>query len=1333
MGARCKWFGRREMRRDALGEVGGVEGNPEARLRSLGGVVGARDGDAAMEVGVVRRARALVEGAAADDEAAVAEPARVVGRADLVGAARLGDEHGAEGSDVFDVEHHVEPPCALRGLGDDVVLDGRARVARHSELVEGGEGLVAHRTQEEAIGEEAHARSDLALSRRAEDAADVGVQEWLSAHDLEHVGAERAPEAGAGGAHRLDGERAVRKVRGDVAALRAAKVAVLDHVELDGLHRDAPVLADGVAAVDLWPPRLETSGHPHRGLAADALHGGSARQSAPEPARRELRIGRAFDVDLCGVLDAVAEVAPEARDVLSRGEDAHPRKHLLDVVPRDLDFEGTRRQEPQPPAHRAERTGSPSARHPTGSPPPVATFREPIRRRYRPCSAMGSTGDRRKWGAFALLVLAALIALRVAAGGPIGADRGRTQPAEPSRAADAGLLSALATVDAPPPHLGTSDEAGAEADWTLRRDSPPITIAGRALVDGRAAAGTTVVLTNATSLAGNTDTRVARLETDVAGRFAFRDVPRLRGAYRVEAYASHAAPAAVSVPGDVDRRDVELLLEACKLHIYGSVRDASGGPVAGARVSIEMLPEHAVTTDASGAFRLCTGPRPGRLVVSARGYGTWFGRVVPRGALRQDVTLSPKASLAGNVTMASTGAAVPFARLAIRDGGDLVAAAVADASGAFRVDDVAPGAYRLEARGARGSTKAPIEVAVFAGSETDVAVALDERALVRGRVVASGEPVADVAVTIGYGATQEWSSEAHTDAEGAFTIADAPIGERLAIKVADVEVLQPRSITVRGDAPNDWVVEVARRAELVASVTRGGTPVRNAIVTARGPSRPTSAWTGPDGLATFRGLAAGSYRLIAELDGGFATKDGVVVGAAGRATAALELGAEASVVGRVVDTRGAPVDGARVDLTLTSSTEDGAAWAVTGNDGSFRGGPLRSNAMYRPTVTRSRARLTLVGTPTVTVSRDGVVSPSALTLVVEPSDLILRGAVLDEAGGPVPDARVIVTSAERHAPAIAMTSTGNDGTFEVHGLAAGPFTVKVAASSGATIEKTPIMLSGDRLVITMPAAGTLRGTLRGFRRAPQVMAWGAAGYDWDFHPAVLRGDTFEVRGLAPGKYYVAAGATDAAATVPFEIAPGGTATVELVASDKRTVRGVARDFVTGRGLSGVSCQAAPYIEGARSPVVIPGAAAGDATGAFTFADVPASDLYTWCAGEWHVRGGATRIPAAAGEAPITVWMVDPAGVSLDTDALGLGFDDDHPFSRRIVRVEPKGLGARAGVLPGDIVERISDRAMNEGGNGLARTFLAFVLAREKRAAIVVARGAAAVPLTMAVD
>lgn len=946
---------------------------------------------------------------------------------------------------------------------------------------------------------------------------------------------------------------------------------------------------------------------------------------------------------------------------------------------------------------------------------------------------MNGHDGRARFGVAVLLAIAVAILLRV------GLRRGDGEPSAATGAAapPASLVAALATVDAAPISAGGPDDAGADADWLAVRGAAPITIAGHALVAGRPAPGTRVVLASGAArdagTEGRPDSPIAETATDAAGAFAFRGVARSRASYRVEAYATHASPAAVSVPGDTDRRDVELLLEACNVHVYGAVRDASGGPVAGARVAIEMLPEHAVVTDASGAFRLCVGPRPGRLRVEAKGYGVWLGRVVPRGALRQDVTLAPAASVAGNVIMAKSGVAVPFARVALREAGDLVASTVADASGAFRIEGLTPGAYRVEARGPSGVTKAPIEVSVFAGSESDVLVPLDARARVRGRVVASGEPVVGAAVSIGYGATFEWSQEARTDAAGAFVIDDAPIGERLGVKVEDADVVAPKSVTVREDEANELVVEVTRKAELAITVSRRGAPVRNATVSLRGPSRPPSRWTGADGVVTFRGLAGGAYRLVAELDGGFAVRDGVAVEAGARAAATLEIADERAVVGRVVDARGAPVDGARVDLTMTSSTEDGAAWAVTGADGAFRGGPLREGAAYRVSVTRSRTRLAVTSAPTVTVSPAGVVAPSPLLLVVEPADLTMSGAVRDDAGGPVADARVVVTTAERHGDVVAVTTTGSDGSFEVRALSRGPFTVKVTAPSGANADRTPVALPGDRVVVTLDAVGALRGTLKGFRRAPQVMAWGAAGYDWDFRPAVVHADAFEVRGLAPGKYYVAAGAPDTAAAVPFEIKSGVTTTVVLTASDKRTVRGVARDFVTGSGLPGISCQAAPYVDGVRSPVVVPGAVSGDASGAFTFEGVPASDLYTWCWGEWHVRGGASRILAAAGEAPITVWMVDPRGLSLDTDALGLGFDDDHPFSRRVTRVESKGLGARAGVQPGDVVETISGRAMNEGGNGLSRTFLAFELARAKRAALVVSRGGQPVPLTMTVD
>jgi hypothetical protein len=108
-------------------------------------------------------------------------------------------------------------------------------------------------------------------------------------------------------------------------------------------------------------------------------------------------------------------------------------------------------------------------------------------------------------------------------------------------------------------------------DWLVRGGT--IEVAGRVYRDGVPFAGT---LTVSDEMASGGLFPSRRVTAGEDGRFVFAGLPRIRGFYRVTAQARDRAPAWASAPGDVSTRDLELRLDGCKLHVYGTVADASG-------------------------------------------------------------------------------------------------------------------------------------------------------------------------------------------------------------------------------------------------------------------------------------------------------------------------------------------------------------------------------------------------------------------------------------------------------------------------------------------------------------------------------------------------------------------------------------------------------------------------------------------------------------------------------------------------------------------------------------------------------------------------------------
>src|SRR5205085_6676797 len=95
---------------------------------------------------------------------------------------------------------------------------------------------------------------------------------------------------------------------------------------------------------------------------------------------------------------------------------------------------------------------------------------------------------------------------------------------------------------------------------------------------------------------------------------------------------------------------LELELGACNAALFGTVRDASGGAIAKARITklawtqIAIPGGASVLTDDQGAYELCIETRwPGwtALEVSAQGYGEIRLYLLVPGRVKADVALVP--------------------------------------------------------------------------------------------------------------------------------------------------------------------------------------------------------------------------------------------------------------------------------------------------------------------------------------------------------------------------------------------------------------------------------------------------------------------------------------------------------------------------------------------------------------------------------------------------------------------------------------------------------------------------------------------------------------------
>src|SRR5688572_12430942 len=148
----------------------------------------------------------------------------------------------------------------------------------------------------------------------------------------------------------------------------------------------------------------------------------------------------------------------------------------------------------------------------------------------------------------------------------------------------------------------------------------PRAIRGRVFLGGRPVAARLALASAAT------DAGAAAISHATAGADGAFDLGMHRaGVYRLLATAPGAEPRLVAVDCSVADADLEVFLTPCARTVGGEVRDASGGAIAGASISIAGF--ELATTDAAGRYDVCAGADAEALVARADGYAAAERRI----------------------------------------------------------------------------------------------------------------------------------------------------------------------------------------------------------------------------------------------------------------------------------------------------------------------------------------------------------------------------------------------------------------------------------------------------------------------------------------------------------------------------------------------------------------------------------------------------------------------------------------------------------------------------------------------------------------------------------
>ena len=267
-------------------------------------------------------------------------------------------------------------------------------------------------------------------------------------------------------------------------------------------------------------------------------------------------------------------------------------------------------------------------------------------------------------------------------------------------------------------------------------------------------------------------------------------------------------------------------------------------------------------------------------------------------------------------------------------------------------------------------------------------------------------------------------------ADGGFVIDGAP--REPGALVADGGESGRGSAVLTAGASEPTLIALAPTATLSGRVVDADSakPLAGVRLVARSSGAVFLARSGADGRYAMRGLGPRRYRLSAE-DGRFVPWTRSVSVAAGQAeTQDVPLARAATLTGRVVDTEGAPIEGARIQLLKSGENVlrafmrrmEGEGTAVrTAKDGTFRATRLAPGENQRLDVRHDEFEERAIGG----ISLQPGATKGGLTVVLR-RGLALRGVVKDDAGRPLAGAQVDLSACE-HDPCGPRRHADGDG------------------------------------------------------------------------------------------------------------------------------------------------------------------------------------------------------------------------------------------------------------------------------------------------------------------
>ena len=671
---------------------------------------------------------------------------------------------------------------------------------------------------------------------------------------------------------------------------------------------------------------------------------------------------------------------------------------------------------------------------------------------------------------------------------------------------------------------------------------------------------------------------------------------------------------------------VSLVLVAGGATLSGTVTDATGGPIAGARVdaaraSSERVgrPSDAVattTTGADGKYQLSVAIGPSIVGVSSPDYAPQSRQVdVLASGTIADFSLVPGGVIEGIVRDEKTKQPVAGASVdARRDGGGGIAfaeagryRALSSADGRFRLAGLRPGAYELRARAEKRVTAEPTIVGIGVAEQvTDVELLVGGGLVVSGIVVDENDkPVPKIEVTAnsnGGGGTSD-----STDDKGAFTFVGLPPGayflnamndeyvsdgfspiELLHADIANVKVRVRAALKLTGHVEPRQLCTIAH--ELDASAFSNNMPM---IVAPKS--------TDANGNFTLPASPAKATLTARCPSGAFGTKE--IDPKAGDPPIVIAVKPGASIAGRVLDGKGQPIAGATVmaapdgndrRVTVVNGMITSGVQALSNANGEYEvvglaPGPYKLSVLERGRPLRAR------GKPVrVTVSE--AEKKTGVDISVDRSDGVIRGVVTGPDGKPLADAWVsahldvramvdglagrdddakegdvsrsttmINSSDAGEASEIAPALTDASGKFEITGLPHAKYEVIAEANAGALRGRVANVTPDATLTIQARGLQSVGGTVKSVSGPVAIFR-----VELDGPTTAARTFTdgkFQFDRLDVGSYKLRVTSKDGNHETTVDLKEGQRATLDLVLAANAVVIGTVVD-ANGAPLAG---------------------------------------------------------------------------------------------------------------------------------------------------------------------